>query len=112
MGTNVKFYTNVAKGLKLNKSQKVWWLNPTFVEVTGEKFVGVLFCLLPCWIGLIGNVLEPLPKSSLITLGLTATVSARDAAIHRKMIGSGFTTWMSEYFPEHKFLGKGKVKLE
>ena len=31
-----KFYTSVAKGLKL-KARKFWRLIPTFVEVTGEK---------------------------------------------------------------------------
>ena len=49
LGTNLKFYINVAKGLKL----KVWkflWLNPTFVEVTEEKLVGGPFP--PSWIGL------------------------------------------------------------
>ena len=37
------------------------------------------------------NVLNPLAKSILIPLGLTAA-SATDAAIHKKMLGSGFTT--------------------
>ena len=34
LGTNLKFYTSVAKGLKL-KVRKFWGPNPTFVEVTG-----------------------------------------------------------------------------
>ena len=38
----VKFYTSVAKGLKL-KVRKFWALFPTFVEVTGGKLVGGLF---------------------------------------------------------------------
>ena len=41
---------------------------------------------------LIGNVLNPLAKSTLIPLGLTAVASETDAAIHRKMFGSGSTT--------------------
>ena len=41
---------------------------------------------------LIGNVFKPLAKSVLIPLGLTAAAAATDAAIHKKMIGSGFTT--------------------
>ena len=41
---------------------------------------------------LIGNVLKPLAKSLLIPLGLTAAASATDAAIHKKMFGSGTTT--------------------
>ena len=41
---------------------------------------------------LIGNVLKPLAKSVLIPLWLTAAASATDAAIHKKMLGSGMTT--------------------
>ena len=52
LGTNLKFYTSLSKGLKL-KVRKFWGLIPTFVEVTGEKLVvvgiggrggGVPFC--------------------------------------------------------------------
>ena len=39
LGTNLKYYTSVAKGLDL-KVRKFLGLNPTFVEVTGEKLVG------------------------------------------------------------------------
>ena len=46
LGTNLKFYTSVAKGLKL-KVRKFWGLIPTFIEVTGEKLVGGPFCPLP-----------------------------------------------------------------
>ena len=38
-GMNLKFYTSVAKGLKL-KVKKFSGLVPTFVEVTGGKLVG------------------------------------------------------------------------
>ena len=38
-GTNLKFYTRVAKGIKL-KVKKFWGLIPTFVEITGKKLVG------------------------------------------------------------------------
>ena len=37
-------------------------------------------------------VLRPLAKSVLIPLGLTASASATEAAIHKKMFGSGATT--------------------
>ena len=40
---------------------------------------------------LIVNVLKPSTKSILIPLGLTATAAATDAAIHKKMFGSGST---------------------
>ena len=39
LGTNLKFYTSLAKWLKL-KVIKFRGLIPTFVEVTGEKLVG------------------------------------------------------------------------
>ena len=42
LGTNLKFYNSLLKGLKL-KVRKSWSLIPTFVEVTGEKLVGGLF---------------------------------------------------------------------
>ena len=41
-GTNLEFYTSVAKRLKL-KVRKFWGLIPTFLEVTGEKLVGETF---------------------------------------------------------------------
>ena len=39
------------------------------------------------------NVLKPLAKSVLISLGLTAAASANDAAILKEMFGSG---WLSD----------------
>ena len=39
VGTNLKFYTSLLKGVKL-KARKFWGLIPTFIEVTGEKLVG------------------------------------------------------------------------
>ena len=41
---------------------------------------------------LIGNVLKPLDKRALISLGLTVVASATDAAIHKKAFGSRNTT--------------------
>ena len=41
---------------------------------------------------LIENILKPLAKNVIIPLGLTAA-AATDAAIHKKMFGSGTTTW-------------------
>ena len=43
---------------------------------------------------LIKNILKPLTKSVLIPLGFTAAASATDAAIHKKLRGSGMTTLM------------------
>ena len=38
------------------------------------------------------NVSKPLPKSTLIPLGLTAAASATDAGIHKTILGSGTIT--------------------
>ena len=52
LGTNVKFYISVVKGLKL-KVKKFLGLILTFVEVTGENLVGGTFAPPPpSWIGL------------------------------------------------------------
>ena len=56
--------------------------------------LGRLFgLLLKTGLSLIGNVLKPLATSYLIPLGLTAA-AATDAAIHKKMFESGFTTFI------------------
>ena len=56
LGTNFKFYTSVAKRLKL-KVRKFWGLISTFVEVTGEKLVAGAFLLAsPSWVGLIRSL--------------------------------------------------------
>ena len=57
-----------------------------------EFLVRLFGPLLKSGLSLIGNVLKPLAKSVLIPLRLTAAASATDAAIHKKMFGSGFTT--------------------
>ena len=62
---------------------------------TGKSggFLGrLLGPLLKTGLLLLGNILKPLAKSVLIPLGLTAAATVTDAAIHKKMFGSGFTT--------------------
>ena len=39
------------------------------------------------------NALKPLAKIILMPLGLPVAASATNAAIHKKIFGSGFTTW-------------------
>ena len=52
LGTNLKIYISVAKGLKL-RVRKFWGLIATFVEVTEEKLIGGAFPPLPpSWIEL------------------------------------------------------------
>ena len=74
---------------------------------TGQSggFVGrPLGPLLETGLHLIGNVLKSLAKSVLITLRLTVAASATDAAIHKKMFGSGNTTLIRKEIK--KFIGK------
>ena len=51
--------------------------------------------LLKTGLPFIGNVLKPLTKSVLILWGLAAAATATDAAIHKKMFGSGVTLIIS-----------------
>ena len=48
--------------------------------------------LLKPGLSLMKNVLKPFAKSILVPLGLTAAISATDAAIHKKMFGPSTTT--------------------
>ena len=48
--------------------------------------------LLKTGLPLMKIVLKPLTKTTLVPLWLTAAASATDAAIHKKMFGSGVTT--------------------
>ena len=59
---------------------------------SGGSLSRLLGPLLKTGLPLMGNVLKPLNRSVLIPLGLTAAESAIDAAIHKKMFGSGNTT--------------------
>ena len=70
-------------------------LSKTHLLKIGESggFLGrLLGPLLKTGLLFLGNILKPLAQSVLLPLGLTAAAAATDAAIHRKMIGSGFTT--------------------
>ena len=79
------FANNFSANLKLSKTQ--------FYKI-GQSggFLGrILGLLLKTGLPLIVNLLKPLAKSVLVPLGLTAA-AATDAAIHKKMCGSGTTT--------------------
>ena len=59
---------------------------------SGEFLGRLLGPLLKAGLPLIKNVIKPLAKSVLIPLGLTVVASAADAAIHKKILGSGNMT--------------------
>ena len=72
--------------LKLSKSQ----INK--IIQSGGFISKLVDPLLKAGLPLIKNVIKRLAKSALIPLGLTAAVSAADAGIHKKILGSGNTT--------------------
>ena len=84
-----KLHKAFANGLSANvKSSK------TQLHKIGQSggFLGrLLGPLLKTGLHLIGNVLKPLAKTILMPLGLTAAAATTDAAIHKKMFGSGTT---------------------
>ena len=60
--------------------------------IQSGQFLGKLLGpLLKTGLPLIKNVITPLAKSVLIPLGLTAAISAADAGLHKKILGSGNT---------------------
>ena len=80
------FKNNMSTDLKLCKTQ-----NSKMIQSGG--FLGrLLGPLLKTGLPLIKNVIKPLAKSVLISLGLTAAASAADAGIHKKMLRSGSVT--------------------
>ena len=80
------FANNLSANIKLSKNQ----LSKT-IE-TGGFLVKLLGSLLKIGLQLMKNVLQPLAKSVLIQLGLTAAESAADERIHKKILGLGTTT--------------------
>ena len=80
------FANHLSTDIKLSKTQL-----SKMIQLGG--FLGrLLGPLLKTGLPLIKNVIKPLTKSVLIPLGLTAATSATDAGIHKKILGSGYTT--------------------
>ena len=90
------FQNTSSANIKLSKSHlhKIWKSGGFLGKLLGP--------LLKSELSLIGYVLKPLAKSILIPLGLTA--AATDAAIHKKMFGSGNINnfeWRTEWYYEN-----------
>ena len=80
------FAYNSSTDIKLSKTQ----LSKIMQSV---GFLGrLLGPLLKTGLPLIKNIIKPLAKNVLIALGLTATASAGEAGIHKKILGSGHNT--------------------
>ena len=77
------FSNHLSADIKLSKTQ-------LSKMIQSGRFLGrLLGPLLKTGLPLIKNVIKPLAKSVLILLGLTVAVSAADAGIHKKILGSG-----------------------
>ena len=77
---------NSSTDIKLSKTQ-------LSKMIQSGGFLGrLLGPLLKTGLPLIKNVIKPLAKSLLLSLGLTAAASAADAGIHKKILGSGDMT--------------------
>ena len=77
------FGNHLSTDIKLSKTQL-----SEMIQSAG--FLGrLLGPLLKTGLPVISNVIKPLAKSVLISLGLTAAASAADAGIHKKYYGLG-----------------------
>ena len=77
------FANDLSADIKLSKTQLL-------KMIQSGGFLGrLLGPLLKARLPLIKNVIKPLAKSVLITLGLTAARPVADAEIHKKILGSG-----------------------
>ena len=77
------FANHLSTDIKLSKTQ-------LSKMIQSGGFLGrLLGPLLKTGLPLMKSVIKPLAKSVLIPLGLTAAVSAADARIHQKILGSG-----------------------
>ena len=79
------FSNNSSVDIKFSKTQL------SKIIQSGGFLGKLLDPLLKTGLPLIKTVITPLAKSVLIPLGLTAAVSAADAGIHKKILGSGNT---------------------
>ena len=77
------FVNNSSIDIKLSKTQLSKMIQ------SGRFLCRLLGPLLKTGLTLIKNVTEPLAKSVLIPLGLTAAASAADAGIYKRILGSG-----------------------
>ena len=77
------FAKNTSADIKLSKTQLSKMIQ------SGGFLNRLLGPLLKTGLPLIKNLIKPLAKKVLITLGLTAAASAADVGIHKKVLGSG-----------------------
>ena len=86
--------TNLRKAFANHTSSDIKWSKTQLSKMMQSGgFLGRLLSpLLRTGLPLMKSVIQPLAKSDLIPLGLTAAASAPDAGIHKKILGSGHNT--------------------
>ena len=86
--------SSIRKALSNNSSVDIKFSKTQLSKMiqSGGVLGRLLGPLLKTGLPLIKNVITPLAKSVLVSLGLTAATSAADAGIHKKILGSGSTT--------------------
>ena len=82
--------SSICKAFSNNSSVDIKILRTQLSKmIQSGGFLGILLVpLLKTRLPLMKSVISPLTKSVLIPLGLTATASAADAGIHKKILGS------------------------
>ena len=80
------FANHTSSNIKLSKTQLYKMIQ------SGGSLGRLLRPLLRTGLPIMKSVIKPLAKSVLVPLGLTAAVSAADAGIHKKILGSGHNT--------------------
>ena len=101
----LKLCKGFANGSSANIKLSETWLHK--IGQWGGSLSKLLGPLLKTGLSLVKDVLKSLAKSVLIPLGLT-TVSAADAAIHKKKFGSGNTTLIISNEEMHDIIKKVK----
>ena len=102
------FANGLSANIKLSKTELHKILK------SGEFLGGILGQLLKIGVHLIGNVFKLLAKSVLISI----VASATDAAIHKKIVGSAFTTLiisneeMNDFMKIVKFLEESELLIK
>ena len=86
--------SSICRAFANNSSDNIKFLKTQLSQMihSGELLGKLLGPLLKTGLPLIKNVITTLVKSVLVPLGLTASASAEDAVIYKKILGSGNTT--------------------
>ena len=82
---------DITKAIRSLQNRGNWKELLDKLRLKKEDFINFLRPLMSAGLPLMKNVFKPLAKNALIPLELTAAASATDAAIQRKIFGSGFT---------------------